>query len=168
MKTLVAGFGNIFLSDDGFGPAVIRALDPNGFPPDVRIRDFGIGGMHLALEMLEGYDLVVIVDAVSRDDAAGTVFAIEVDPSMPRGASIPQHDTGDPHAMDVSSVLSLYERVRAQSGVERTPHIIVAGCVPLTLEEGMELSMPVRAAIPVCAQLIQRLTFQTTATGVQP
>lgn len=162
MKTLVAGFGNIFLSDDGFGPAVIRALDPAAFPSGVRVRDFGTGGMHLALEMLEEYDTVVIVDAVGRAEAAGTVFAIEVAPN----AWMPSPHTSDPHAMDVGSVLTLYEQVRAQSGAEHAPRIIVAGCVPQRLDEGMELSEPVRAAIPACIELIQKLTLQTTATGV--
>lgn len=165
MKTLVAGFGNIFLSDDGFGPAVIRALDPAMFPSGVRVRDFGTGGMHLALEMLEGYDTVIVVDAVGRREAPGTVFAIEVGAN----AAMPHDDANeasDPHAMDVGSVLTLYERVRAQSGVEHAPRVIVAGCVPQTLEEGMELSEPVRAAIPACIDLIRKLTLQTTATGV--
>lgn len=166
MKILIAGFGNIFLSDDGFGPAVIRAIDPAGFPDNVRVRDFGTGGMHLALEMLEGYETVIVVDAVGRDDAAGTVFAIEVseDPSIPHRDTV---TASDPHAMGVGSVLALYDRLRAQSGIERAPRIVVAGCVPQTIEEGMELSEPVRAAIPACIDLIRKLTLQTTATGVQ-
>ena len=77
MKTLVAGFGNIFRSDDGLGCEVLRALGTADLGESVRLRDFGTSGMHLALEMLSGYDAVVIVDAVGRDEPPGTVFAID-------------------------------------------------------------------------------------------
>ena len=72
MRTLVAGLGNIFHGDDGVGVAVAQALRrPNRCPTGVVVRDFGIRGVHLAYELLDGYDLVVIVDAVQRGGAAG-------------------------------------------------------------------------------------------------
>ncbi len=165
MTTLVAGFGNIFFSDDGFGPAVIRALKPDEFPSGVRVRDFGTGGMYLALELLSGYHLAIIVDAIARDDPPGTVFAIE-----PQEALANLTPSADPHAMDVRSVLTLYEQMCAHSPDVTRPKVLIAGCVPQTLDPGMDLSEPVRAAVPTCTDLISRLAHEASgfpSTGVE-
>lgn len=163
MKTLVAGFGNALLSDDGLGSAVAHLLAKVQLGPGIRVLDFGTGGIHLALEMLNGYDLVVIVDAVALPGLPGSVFAIEIDPEHNSCGERP----ADPHAMDVDNVLSLYARLCAQSGLERCARIIVVGCVPFTVEEGLELSEPVRAALPACVELVQKLTHRPAVTGVQ-
>ena len=74
----MAGLGNVFQGDDGFGVAVAQALAGRAAAPDgVEVRDFGIRGVHLAYELLEPYDLVVMVDAVHRDGPPGTVYVIE-------------------------------------------------------------------------------------------
>ncbi|HZZ65614.1 MAG TPA: hydrogenase maturation protease [Candidatus Baltobacteraceae bacterium] len=161
MNALIAGFGNIFLSDDGFGPAVIRRLDPSGFPPGVQIRDFGTGGMHLALEMLGAYDLVVIVDAIGRRAPPGTVFLIE-----PETGEMDSSQPADAHAMDAPAVLALYERLRRQSGLSTRPAIVIAGCVPQQLEEGMELTEPALGAVPACIELIERVVREFYAREV--
>lgn len=163
MTALVAGFGNIFLSDDGLGSAVVRMLADVDLGRDVRVRDFGTGGMYLALEMLTGYDLVVIVDAIARADAAGTVFAMDCsDECRIGGAPAP-----DAHAMDVGSVLALYARLREQSGVKNAPRVVVVGCVPQSVDEGMELSEPIRAALPACVDLVRKLTQQGVNMGAK-
>jgi hydrogenase maturation protease len=169
VSTLVAGFGNIFRSDDGLGCAVIRMLQASELGPNVRVRDFGTGGIHLALEMLAGYDAVIIVDAVSRDDPPGTVFAIEVDD----GAATRHIDKDDAktnldaHDMTIDALLAVYGRLSRQADVTRRPKIVVAGCVPQNLEDGMDLSEPVRAALPACAGLVRSLTHQFAATGAR-
>ena len=163
MKTLIAGFGNALLSDDGFGSAVARELAKHELGPGIRVLDFGTGGMHLALEMLNGYDLVVIVDAVALRDAPGTVFAIEVDPERNRCGDRP----ADPHAMDVDNVLRLYARLCEQSNLQRCARIVVAGCVPQLISEGIELSEPVRAAVPACVELVFKLTQRRAVTGAE-
>src|SRR5206468_10722723 len=80
-KTLVAGIGNIFNGDDGFGVEVaqrlVRRPDP---PPDgVHIADYGIRGGQLAYQLLEGYDLPDVIDARPRGEPPGTVFAFAPD-----------------------------------------------------------------------------------------
>lgn len=150
MKALIAGFGNIFFNDDGFGPEVARQFAAQSSYPDARVRDFGIGGMHLALEMLEPYDLVVLIDAIGREDPPGTLFVIEPE-------TIEQPAAPDAHAMDVRGVLSLYARLRADLEPARQPKILIAGCVPSDTGEGMTLSAPVRAAVPACVELLGRL-----------
>ncbi|MFN2449014.1 MAG: hydrogenase maturation protease [Candidatus Baltobacteraceae bacterium] len=151
MNALVAGFGNVFFNDDGFGPEVARTLAAQTPMPNVRVRDFGTGGMHLALEMLEAYDLIVLVDAIGRNDEPGTLFVIEPGEST-AAASAP-----DAHAMDVTGVLSIYERLRRDLEPGRAPKILIAGCVPADTGEGMTLSEPVRAAVPGCVDLVRGL-----------
>jgi len=73
MKALIAGVGNIFLTDDGFGPAVLEQLAGRTWPAGVTATDFGIRGVHLAYELLDGYDVLIVVDAAPRGSAAGTV-----------------------------------------------------------------------------------------------
>src|SRR5262245_45363605 len=77
-RVLVAGIGNIFCADDGFGVEVVKRLASASLPDGVRVVDFGIRGVHLAYEMMDGnYDQVILVDALPQDAPAGTIVVIE-------------------------------------------------------------------------------------------
>src|SRR6267378_249970 len=76
-RILVAGVGNIFLGDDGFGVDVARRLARAPMPENVTVADYGIRGVHLAYQLLDEFELVVIVDAVSRGGMPGTLYVIE-------------------------------------------------------------------------------------------
>ena len=76
-RVLVAGIGNIFLSDDAFGVEVAHRLSGRALPDGVRVEDYGIRGMHLAYDLLEGYDALVLVDAVPMGEPPGTLAVIE-------------------------------------------------------------------------------------------
>ena len=144
---LVAGIGNIFLGDDGFGVEVIRRLSSREFPAQVRVTDFGIRGYDLAYALLDGYDFTILVDAVGRGGAPGTLFVIEPDVT---GTS-----AMDAHAMNPESVLQL---ARAMGPVRG--RIVLVGCEPATLggEEGhMGLSDTVMASVEPAARLIEDL-----------
>ena len=78
---LIAGVGNIFLGDDGFGVEVANRLAGQRMPDGVRVADFGIRGVHLAYELLDGYDALVLVDALPMGEAPGTLAVVEPDPS---------------------------------------------------------------------------------------
>ena len=80
MSTLVAGVGNIFLGDDGFGVEVARRLKAVDLGPDVKVSDFGIRGVHLAYELLDGYDFVILVDASPRGGTRAAPKAGNDDP----------------------------------------------------------------------------------------
>ncbi|CAL9326214.1 MULTISPECIES: hydrogenase maturation protease [Streptomyces] len=110
-RLLVAGVGNIFLADDAFGPEVIRALDHRPLPPGVRVRDFGIRGMDLAYELLDGYDTAVLVDAAVRGHAPGTLSLIEPEPPGGSAAAAPP----EAHGMDTAKVLA-HRRLLRRSG----------------------------------------------------
>lgn len=142
-RLLVAGVGNIFLADDAFGPEVIRALDRRPLPPQVRVRDFGIRGLDLAYELLDGYATAVLVDAAPRGHRPGTLSLIE--PDLPEATPA----TTPPEAgMDPAKVLSL----AAHLGHGTLPRVLVLACEPQVLPRGDEdivpgLSTPVREAV---------------------
>ena len=54
-----------------------RAARGEPLPPDAKVEDFGIRGLHLAYELLAGYDRAILIDAVPRGDAPGTLYVIE-------------------------------------------------------------------------------------------
>ena len=143
-RLLVAGVGNIFLADDAFGPEVIQALDRRPLSPEVRVRDFGIRGMDLAYELLDGYDTVVLVDAAARGHRPGTLSLIE--PELPDGTA----DAAPPeaHGMDPAKVLALATHL----GDEPLPRVLVLACEPEVRPRGDEdivpgISAPVREAV---------------------
>ncbi|WP_073945891.1 hydrogenase maturation protease [Streptomyces kebangsaanensis] len=143
-RLLVAGVGNIFLADDAFGPEVIQALGPRPLPPGVRVRDFGIRGLDLAYELLDGYDTAVLVDAAPRGHEPGTLSLIEPEPPDPTGAAAPP----EAHGMDPARVLAL----AAHLGDGPLPRVLVLACEPRVRLRGDEdivpgLSAPVRAAV---------------------
>ena len=77
---LVAGIGNIFLGDDGFGPEVVRELGrrPEPLPEHVRVVDYGIRGMHLAYDLLSGFDALVLVDTVPGEGEPGDLVTLQI------------------------------------------------------------------------------------------
>ena len=79
-RILIAGVGNVFRGDDGFGGEVARRLIGRPLPESARIRDFGTRGHDLAYAILDGYDAVILVDAVHRGGPPGTLYLIEPTP----------------------------------------------------------------------------------------
>ena len=150
MRVLVAGIGNIFFGDDGFGPAVARALAADSFP-GVKIEDYGIRGLHLAYELVAGYDRAFLIDAISRGGVPGTLYVIE--PSEPASRSIP-----DAHRMDLENVFAFLRTIGGEA-----PPITLVGCEPADIGETMELSPPVRDTIAPAADLVRRLLRETLA-----
>lgn len=140
--TLIAGVGNVFLGDDAFGVEVIDALPRASLPQGVVAVDFGIRGVHLAFELLKPYERLLIVDAVARGEAPGTIFLLAPEPGREAGAA-DGHSMSLPHVF--SSLLSMGGRL---------PRTLVLGCEPERLEEGIGLSPSVRAAVPVAVARI--------------
>ena len=148
MTVLVAGIGNLFSSDDGFGPEVARRLAEHapGSEQRVRVVDYGIRGMHLAYDLLEGYDALVIVDAVPQGDAPGDLTVLQVGPD-----DLGREDF-DPHGMNPVAVLASLGQLGGT-----LPATYVVGCRPATTEDGIGLSEPVAAAVPVAVDVVTRL-----------
>lgn len=153
-RVLVACVGNIFLGDDGFGTEVARALrGRGGLPEQARLEDFGIRSVHLVYELLNGYDVLVLVDTVAHQDGpAGTLYVIE--PELPpRSGGDPQPEVMlDAHDLSPGGVMTLVPTLGGS--VDR---IVVVGCQPGSLEEGIGLTEEVRAAVEPAADLVLRV-----------
>jgi hydrogenase maturation protease len=152
-RVLVAGIGNIFMADDGFGVEVAKRLSERELPRGVDVVDFGIRGMDLVFALGEGYDIAVFVDAVPRGEEPGTLFVIEPDLGELDGPV-----TLDAHGMDPVKVLSL-----AGTLGPVPERILVVGCEPAVKMTGEEeelvgeLSEPVRAALDPAVELVESL-----------
>lgn len=152
--TLVAGIGNVFLGDDGFGVEAVQALSARPLPDGVEVVDFGVRGVHLAYQLLDGYDTLVLVDATARGGAPGTLYLIEADgagPVAPGGAVL------DGHHMSPDAVLALLGTLCAGTGSTPPRRTLVIGCEPASTEEGIGLSGPVAAAVPEAVRMLLEL-----------
>src|SRR4051812_47253956 len=144
-RVLVAGIGNVFLGDDGFGVALADRLARRTLPAGVEVVDFGIRGMDLAYALAE-YDAAILLDATPRGEAPGTLYVIE---PAPEELDV----TPEAHGMDPVKVLAL---ARALGGTP--PRTLVLGCEPQTTEESLgALTEPVRAALDGAERLLGEL-----------
>jgi hydrogenase maturation protease len=159
-KILIAGIGNIFLGDDGFGVEVAAQLSHRTFPLGVRLADFGIRGFDLAYALMDGYETTILIDAYPGEGQPGTLFVIEPDwKDLDSGQTT--HGLIEPHGMNPLKVLRM---ARSMGGDLK--RVLVVGCVPATLgpEEGqMGLSDPVAAAVGECIKLIDSLVTRILA-----
>jgi hydrogenase maturation protease len=160
---LVAGIGNVFLGDDGFGVEVARRLAQRELPLGVKVADYGIRGMDLAYELQEDYDAAILVDAVPRGQAPGTLYVIE--PDLQDAEPVL-----DAHSMDPVRVLGL-----ARTLGTLPPRVLVVGCEPataMTLDDEelvMGLGPEVTAAIGKAVELVESvLDDLLTAEAGQP
>jgi hydrogenase maturation protease len=159
-RVLVAGIGNVFMADDGFGVAVAERLAQRELPDGAEVVDFGIRGMDLVFALGEAYDAAVFVDAVPRGERPGTVFLIEPELEAADGPV-----ALDAHGMDPVKVLALARQLGPVP--ER---ILVVGCEPLVSMAGDEeelvgdLSEPVRAAIEPAVELVESVLAELLPT----
>lgn len=144
-RVLVAGVGNLFYGDDGFGVEVVRRFGAP-VPAGTRVADFGIRAVHLAYELLEPLDLLVVADCLPRGNAPGTLYVIEPTPATGDGVC------ADAHAMNLPVV---FATVRDLGGT--LPRTLVVGCEPATVEPGIGLSPSVTRAVPGAVDLIREL-----------
>lgn len=153
-RILIAGIGNIFLGDDGFGCEVLRRLIAIPWPESVRVVDFGIRGFDLAYALLDGYDVTIFVDATPRGGTPGTLYTIEPDLDELENLDA-ESMMVETHGMNPMKVLSM---VKAMGGEFK--RILLVGCEPQTFgpEEGqMGLSEPVEAAVDEAGRIVESL-----------
>ncbi len=157
MKILIAGVGNVLCGDDGFGVVVAQSLlNSNNFSADVDIFEAGIAGIAFVQELMNGYDALIIADAVDKNADAGTIFVFE--PEIPEvkgaAASADFHSSlADAHYTEPSKVLTL-----ARALDVLPPKIFVVGCQPAGYDEfGAEMSEPVKRAVQIAVERIESL-----------
>ena len=151
MKILVAGVGNIFLGDDAFGVEMVQRLRATPLPPEVILADFGIRSFDLAYAMADGYDVIILLDAISRGESPGTISLVQ-----PEAQEF--GDTGQPldaHSSNPQRALQMASSLGGQLG-----SLYLIGCEPAVLETDdgrIGLSEQVEAAIPNAIQMLLTL-----------
>lgn len=174
-KLLIAGVGNIFLGDDGFGVEVASRLASVKLPDWVHVVDYGIRGMHLAYD-LAGYSSAILVDVMARGGAPGTIYVIEPDPQQPAPARDDQAVAADnpifnAHGMQPDVVLSMLSMLEGDAAADRhlfeagARQVLVVGCEPGCLDYGIGLSAPVAAAVGEAVTVVVDLVGAAAQSG---
>lgn len=160
---LIAGVGNAWLRDDGFGGEVVRRLGERELPGGVSVMDAGTGGLDLAYEVMRGYDALVIVDVSKQGGQPGTLYVMEADEDSVPGA-IEDGDTINPHGMDPQTVLRFLKTAGAWPG-----RVVVVACEPAEIEEmGWGLSDRVKLAVERAVDVVIETVGELRAGAVLP
>jgi hydrogenase maturation protease len=155
LRTLVAGFGNVRLGDDGFGVEVVHRLKAQPLPEGAHVRDFGIRGLHLVFDLLESWDAILLVDAMKHGDPPGTVFVL--DPNIDA--------IGDPSSLPDAQSLHPAAVLRTAHALgARMYNLHVIGCEPADLSEHVGLSEPVEHGVDEAV----RIVHERLAEGARP
>ena len=166
-RILIAGIGNIFLADDGFGCEVVRRLAERELPDGVEVVDFGIRGLDLAYALQDDYEAVVFVDALPRGEKPGTVYLIEPEIRAEGEVAL------DTHGMDPVKVIRFAQAMGAE-----IPRTLVVGCEPELVpgRRGFEtlayddmlmgLSQPVLTAVDGAVKLVESLVEEFYAETI--
>ena len=153
-RIFVVGVGNIFLGDDGFGVEVATRMKGRPTPAGVRVDEYGIRGVHLAYELLEGaYDLVILVDTLDLGEEPGTITVFE--PELGGGDDV----APDAHDLEPAAVMGWLAGLGGSVG-----RMLVVGCQPSTMDEQMGLSAPVEASIDEAIRVIEDLVQEQLST----
>ncbi len=173
-KLLIAGVGNIFLSDDGFGVEVARRLADTDLPDWAHVVDYGIRGMHLAYDLANGYNSAILVDATARGGAPGTIYVIEpdltaagpddggepADASAAQDAMLAANPLFNAHGMQPDVVFGMLSMLGAE-----TREVLVVGCEPATVDYGIGLSEPVAGAVDEAVRVVLDLVAGAAKSG---
>jgi hydrogenase maturation protease len=162
MKILVAGVGNIFFGDDAFGVEMVQRLRSTPLPPEVTLADFGIRSFDLAYAIADGYDVIILLDAISRGQSPGTVSLVEPEVQGFGNAGQPL----DAHSANPQRALQMVSSLGGQLG-----SLYLIGCEPAVLEteDGrIGLSKQVEAAIPNAIQMLLTLLEELLSAKQNP
>jgi hydrogenase maturation protease len=157
-RLLIAGIGNIFLGDDGFGCEVAQRLRRRDWPPEIQVEDFGIRGLDLAYALLDGYETAILIDALPQNRPPGSVTTLELE--IPDAGS--ESPSFEAHGMHPLNVLRM---VRALGGT--STRILLVGCEPVDFgdetEGRMGLSEPVSQGVEQALVILDQLIAQLSS-----
>jgi hydrogenase maturation protease len=164
-KVLIAGVGNIFLGDDGFGVEVANRLASAELPDWARVVDYGIRGMHLAYDLASDYTAAIVIDAAARGGPPGTVYLIEPDLTAVAVAGgdndmLASNPLFNAHGMQPDVVFGMLGMLSAEAR-----QVVIVGCEPATVEYGIGLSEPVAAAVDEAVRLVLDLIADAAESG---
>jgi hydrogenase maturation protease len=148
-QILVAGIGNAWLRDDGFGGEVAKVLSARQVPPGVHVVDFGTGGLNLAYEVMRGYDALILIDVSRQGEPPGTLYVMEAE-QADVDAQIEDGQLLDPHGMDPATVLRFVKYVGGWPG-----RVFVVACEPEIVDDvGFGLSTTVNGTLERAADVV--------------
>jgi hydrogenase maturation protease len=157
-QILVAGIGNAWLRDDGFGGEVAKVLGERELPAGVRVMDFGSGGLDLAYEVMRGYDALMLIDVSRQGGTPGTLYVMEAEQDDVDG-NVQDGELLDPHGMDPQTVLRFVKYVGGWPG-----RVMIVACEPEVVEDvGFGLSESVRAAVERAADVVLETLAELSA-----
>jgi hydrogenase maturation protease len=149
-RILIAGIGNAWQRDDGFGSEVARRLEARDLPEGVAVIDFGTGGLDLAYQVMYGYDALLMIDVSRQGGTPGTLYVMEVDEDEVAGGSVEDGEVLNPHGMDPETVLRFIKITGGWPG-----KVVIVACEPQTVEEmGVGLSAAVEEAVERAVDLV--------------
>jgi hydrogenase maturation protease len=151
-RVLIAGIGNVFRTDDGFGPEVARRLAGLPWPDGVRVSDYGIRGLHLTYDLLDPWEALVLVDALPDRGEVGRVVVLEIGAEHVGAVS-----RMDAHSMDPATVLAALGTL----GGRLPPRTLLVGCQVADTADGMGLTPPIAAAVERAVDAVQDLVART-------
>jgi len=155
-QILVAGVGNAWMLDDGFGSVVAQRLEGREMPSGVKVMDAGSGGLDLAYEIMRGYDALVLIDVSRQGGEPGQLYVIQPDPED-YARPIEDGELISPHGMDPQTVLRFVSAVGSFSG-----KVVVVACEPGPIEDlavwlSPEVELAVERALDVVMEQIAAL-----------
>jgi hydrogenase maturation protease len=153
-RILIAGLGNVFYGDDGFGVEVALRLGATRLPAGAQVIDFGIRSYDLAYALTSGrYDAAILVDATNRGGVAGDIYVLS--PQLTELVESSEPAPANAHAMNPDTVLRM-----ARTFGQLPGQILIVACEPETLggDEGqLGLSETVNAAVDRAITVVESL-----------
>ena len=161
MQILVAGVGNLLRGDDGFGVEGAKALLDRSLPPEVRVVETGIGGIHLVQEMLTPADALLVIDAVDLGRPPGTVLVVQPEViDVHTLTPMERFDAlADMHYAKPERAFMLAKALGVLPG-----RFLMVGCQPVDADSlGEGLTPQVAMAVPVAVAEVEHIVTQWLA-----
>ena len=154
MRILIAGVGNVLRGDDGFGIEVLNRLQRTLAVAGVEFFESGIAGISLVQKLMDGFDALIIIDALDRGGTPGQVYVLEPDAeSLKTPPSA--HEATDLHQADPEVVLRMATALKVLP-----PRAWIVGCQAVDCDQlGAPLTEAVARAVPLAVERVRRIVL---------
>ncbi|MDD3466714.1 MAG: HyaD/HybD family hydrogenase maturation endopeptidase [Campylobacterales bacterium] len=123
VKNIVIGVGNVLFKDEGVGIYAAKYLQQNyDFDETTQIIDGGVLGFKL-MTYFQEYENVIILDTVSIEDEAGSIFRLPADVLLGLGS---YRKTA--HEVEIVEMLEIC------SMLEKMANVVIIGIIPKDIE----------------------------------
>ncbi|WP_083771324.1 hydrogenase maturation protease [Acetohalobium arabaticum] len=153
-KLTVIGMGSLIKSDDGIGIQILRKLKENEELKEVPLLEVGTSPMNY-LEKISNSKIIIGIDAVYGGEGPGSIYRFTLDEIERKGET-----RKDAHGFSLPDVIEL---ARARTGFPI--EVIIYGIEPLDLSLNIQLSSPVKKALPKAVTEIKKEIKQISSAG---